>query len=98
MNEPRGFQLAGILVVVLSAFDSAFTHLWLASGVATEANPIMAAAWSTSPATFHVVKFFLVLFGAGVLHQLRRTPGAQNAMAFALAAYGAVVSWHLLNV
>lgn len=98
MTEPRGFHLAGALLVVLSAFDSAFTHLWLVSGVATEANPILAAAWSLSPVTFHVLKLCLVLFGFGILHQLRRTPGAQNAMAFATAAYGAVVAWHLLNV
>lgn len=98
MNEPRRFHLAAALLLVLSAFDSIFTHLWLVSGVATEANPILAAAWAASPFTFHALKLVLVVSGALILLALRRTPIAQTTMAIATAVYGAVVSYHLVNV
>ena len=68
------------------------------SGVATEANPLLAAAWSASPFTFHALKLALVVTGAVILLALRRTPVAQTTMALATAVYGAVVAYHLVNV
>ncbi len=85
-------------LLLLSTADSALTHLWLASGLATEANPLLAAAWEVHPATFHGVKAALVCGSAAILHSLHgKTPGARIVMGGAAAVYAAVVAFHLAH-
>ena len=94
----RTFVAAEILLVVLNVIDAAFTHLWLTSGAASEANPLLAMAWDSHPLTFHSVKAALVLGGAAILHQLRWIQAARTAMEALAVAYGAVVAWHLVHL
>lgn len=94
----QSFYIAEALLLLFSVVDSAFTHLWLSTGVATEANPLLAAAWSLSPMTFHGVKALLILASALILHRLRELPVAQTTMATAALTYSAVVSWHLVHL
>ena len=47
--------------------DTIFTAIWLKTGLAYEANPIMAYAYALSPATFIAVKFIVC---AGALYLL----------------------------
>lgn len=98
MNDARGFYLAEILLFVLSVADSAFTHLWLVQGLATEANPLLAAAWGVSPLTFHTLKAALVVGSAGILHMYRAVPAAQMALGFSTVAYASVVAWHVVHL
>jgi len=92
------FYIAEALLFLFSMADSAFTHLWLATGVATEANPLLAMAWAASPLTFHGLKAVLILVSALILHRLRELPAAQATMATATLTYSAVVSWHLVHL
>jgi hypothetical protein len=98
MSDVRGFYLAEILLFVLSAADSAFTHLWLVQGVATEANPLLAAAWGFSPLTFHTLKGALLLGSASILHHYRAVPAAQLVMGLSTMAYASVVAWHVVHL
>lgn len=98
MKDDRGFYLAEILLFVLSVADSAFTHLWLAQGLATEANPLLAAAWGFSPLTFHTLKAALVGGSAAILHHCRAVPAAQLVMGLSTIAYASVVAWHLVHL
>ena len=97
-GRAQSFYLAEALLLLLSIADSALTHRSLEAGVATEANPLLAAAWSVSPLTFHGVKALLVLSSASILHRLREVPAARVTLATATLLYGAVVSWHLVHV
>lgn len=94
----HSFYIAEALLFLFSFLDSAFTHLWLTTGVASEANPILAAAWAASPLTFHGTKLVLLLTSAFILHRLREVPAAQTTMATATLGYSAVVSWHLIHL
>ena len=96
--DGRAFQLAEVLLVVLNVVDAAFTHVWLANGMATEANPLLAAAWETHPVTFHGLKAGLLFSGMAILHHLRWIAAARTAMGTLAAAYGGVVAWHLANL
>ena len=97
-ERARAFLAAELTLLVLNVLDAAFTHAWLTSGVAVEANPLLAAAWETHPVTFHGLKVALVFGGAAILHYLQALPAARAAMGLATAAYGGVVAWHLANV
>lgn len=94
----QSFYISEALLLIFSFVDSAFTHLWLESGLATEANPLLAAAWSFSPMTFHGLKALLILMSALILHRLRDVPAARAVMATAALTYSAVVSWHLVHL
>ena len=98
MKDVRGFYLAEILLFVLSVADSVFTHLWLVQGLATEANPLLAAAWGVSPFTFHTLKALLVGGSAAILHHYRAVPAAQLVMGLSTIAYASVVAWHVVHL
>lgn len=98
MNDVRGFYLAEALLFVLSMADSAFTHFWLAQGLATEANPLLAAAWGFSPLTFHTLKAALVLGSAAILHHYRAVPAAKLVMGLSTVTYASVVAWHVVHL
>lgn len=97
-DNQRGFYVAELLLVLLSTADSAFTHFWLAQGVATEANPLLAAAWELSPLTFHTLKAALVVGSASILHHHRALPAAQRVLGLSTIAYASVVAWHLVHL
>lgn len=97
-GRTQAFYVAETLLLLLSVADSVFTHRWLQTGAATEANPLLAAAWGLSPLTFHALKAVLILASASILHRLREVPAARATLAAATLAYGAVVSWHLVHV
>lgn len=96
--DGRAFRLAELMLVLLNVVDAAFTHVWLSNGLATEANPLLAAAWETHPATFHGLKAGLLFSGMAILHHLRWIAAARTAMGTMAAAYGAVVAWHIANL
>lgn len=96
--DGRTFLLAEVLLVLLNVADAAFTHMWLANGLATEANPLLAAAWESHPVTFHGLKAGLLFSGMAILHHLRWIGAARNAMGTLAAAYGGVVAWHLAHL
>lgn len=85
-----------ILLVVLNLLDAAFTSLFLRAGLATEANPLMRAAWKASPMTFLTVKIALVSLGAIGLWLGRRHLVPTLALTFSLAIYACVVGYHFL--
>ncbi len=94
----RSFFFAERLVLYFNLLDAVFTALYLMAGVATEANPLLAAAWEIHPGLFVLVKTALVATGLVVLHRCRTASMAQFGIAGAVLTYGAVVAWHLAHV
>lgn len=94
----RGFFLAEKLVICFNVLDLLFTALYLTLGVATEANPLLAAAWELHPMAFVAAKSLLVGFGLAVLHVCRNRAAAQIGMGGALLVYAAVVGWHVIHL
>ena len=61
-------------------------------GVASEANPLMRAAYDVSPLSFMAVKLAVVNTGELVLAWQR---AARLAMRVAVVLYALIVTWHL---
>lgn len=98
LTDFRSFFFAERLVLYFNVLDAVFTALYLMAGVATEANPLLAAAWAIHPAVFVLAKTVLVGTGLVVLHRCRAASIAQFGIASAVVTYGAVVAWHLAHV
>lgn len=82
-------------IFVMSALDGLLTIYWVSSGLATEANPLMAALLNLHPVAFMVAK--LTLVAAGVLLLLRyRLKALSIVGSFALfLVYYYVIVYHL---
>lgn len=94
----RDFFLGEQVVVLFNVLDAAFTFFYLTAGLATEANPLLAAAWEAHPSLFLALKAILVGGGLFILHQCRHVPAARAAISAAIVTYGAVVMWHLVHL
>jgi hypothetical protein len=87
-------KMAGAAVAAMNAVDAACTSYFLESGMATEANPVMCAAYSVSPSFFAASKMMMACAGAAVLVRYGDRPAARYGMAAAMAAYAAVCCYH----
>lgn len=82
-------------IIVLNALDGILTIVWVESGIATEANPLMAILLSTSPVLFMCVKMLLVCLGIIVLWRLRAKVFALASIYLCFMAYSLVFFYHL---
>ena len=92
------FTFAERMLVVMNLFDAGLTAMHLHAGTATEANPLMAAAWALHPAAFLLSKMLLVFGALAILRMGKNLPLARAGLAGAILAYGAVMVWHLVNL
>ena len=88
-------SLLAILVVVLNIIDAVMTILYVRAGLASEANPLMAAALNHSALAFLVLKLSLVVLCVSFLWRLRHQRFAVWGLAFTSAAYSALLVYHL---
>ena len=84
-----------LATLVLNVLDAIFTVIWISSGLATEANPMMADVAHTDPGLFVTVKLLLVGLGSFLLWQQRKRPGAVIGIFIVFLAYYFVVLYHL---
>ena len=82
-------------LTVLNAIDAVMTLWAVRLGVATEANPIMAAALSVGEPVFFVAKMAVVGAGCAVLWAARRHRIAQIGAWLCVAVYLALAVVHI---
>ena len=87
------FLLGSIFVINL--IDATLTLRWISSGVAIEANPLMAALISYSPVLFWYVKVFVVSAAVIGLWINRKRSWVQFATSALAIIYGWVFLIHL---
>lgn len=92
------FHAAEAVFLAFNALDAIFTLLYVTVGVATESNPLLAAAIAISPVLFVVVKMTLAIAAVTILHALRQNSLAQRVMVFGALAYAGVIAWHLMHL
>ena len=87
-------------VLVLNLVDAVFTLIWVTSGHAVEANPLMAAALDKSPLYFMIAKLALVSGGVALLWRTRPRArfGAAAALTLSLGCYVVLLYQHLSQV
>lgn len=98
VGRPQHFRwLRGIVaaILVLNAIDAALTIVWVSSGEAREANPIMRGYFAHGAVPFAAVKLVLVSLGTFLLWRHRRRPLAVVGIFVALLTYYYVLLYHL---
>jgi len=93
--EPRGFERALSILLLLNLFDALFTLFWIEADIASEANPLMAQAFTLGPMGFIVVKLALVTLSVGLIWRLRARRGARVALVPVAVLYAYVVGGHV---
>lgn len=95
--ERGGFQLAfaGVAILVFNLLDGLFTLSFLQLALAEEANPIMRAAYESSPLSFMAFKLGAVHLGVWVLCLHEELKIARYALRFGATLYAGIVLYHL---
>jgi uncharacterized membrane protein len=105
-ENPRGLSvgttehfgwLQGIVkaVVVLNLLDALFTLVWVRSGLAREANPLIDQLVNEHAVGFVLVKLGLVGLGSWLLWHRRQRPAAVIAIVAAFLAYYLILLYHI---
>ena len=95
LTDPKAFERALGGVLVLNVLDALFTVGWVYSGVATEANPLMAGALGFGPGWFIASKVALVTLAVGLLWRRRDAAFARAALIPPALLYAFVMGGHL---
>ena len=98
LGTPEHFNwLQNIVKVILifNLIDALFTILWIYSGFANEANPLLAGLIKDYPAIFAAVKFALVGLGSFLLWRFRYRPLSIISIFLAFMTYYCLLLYHL---
>ena len=94
LTKPKSFERVLGLLLVLNIIDAVLTSAWVSEGVATEGNPVMAAAMQYGFGPFVLGKVALVGLGVGLLYRYREERFARLAVIPAALLYSFVVGSH----
>ena len=83
------------MVLVLNLLDAFFTLGWVHSGMASEANPLMAFALGQGTSIFVLSKVALVVLGVALLWRHREHRFARVALVPTALLYAGVAGTHL---
>jgi hypothetical protein len=86
------------LLFLFNLLDAFLSVLWINSGVAIEANPIMAAAMSHGMSFFVLVKISMVSMAIAILWHTRKNRLSRYASLAATLAMGLVVIYHVYGI
>ena len=84
-----------LAVVVLNLLDAVFTLWWVELGIATEANVLLCGILDSSAVAFMAVKLALVSLGVLLLWRERERRLAVIGLVVCMAAYNALLIYHL---
>lgn len=82
-------------LLVLNLLDAVFTIIWVSTGLAGEANPLLNDLIRIHPLLFVLVKLMLVSFGSLLLWHYRFKPLAVIAITIAFIIYYCILLYHI---
>lgn len=94
-TETGWLWFAVVAVVVLNMADATFTLWWVHTGIATEANALLADLVESNAVGFALAKSTLVSLGLLLLWRQRRRPLASFGIGLAFVAYNLLAVYHL---
>jgi hypothetical protein len=98
IGTPQHFVWLELIVkaiLVLNAVDAVLTLLWVHTGRATEANPLLAELVDSHPVLFVSVKLTLVALGSSLLWHFRRRRLAVIGIFAGFLIYYYLLLYHL---
>jgi hypothetical protein len=93
--SPKSFENGLRALLVLNLADALFTLAWVQSGLASEANPVMAGAIDLGPAIFILSKIGLVSLAVLLLWRNRTRLSARLALVPLAMLYAFVAGGHV---
>ena len=90
--------IAAAAILVMNLYDAMMTLLVVESGVATEANPIMAAPLALGPIAFMLAKLGMVSAGVLLLWKLRGSSFAAFGIYSLSGIYTALCIYHYKSI
>ena len=86
------------LLFLFNLLDAFLTVLWVQSGVAVEANPIMSAAMSYGMSFFVLIKISMVVCAIAILWHTRRHTLSRWASLLTSVLMGSLVVYHAIGI
>jgi len=86
------------IVIALNLIDAVLTIIWVHSGRATEANPLLAELVNNTPLLFVLVKMSLVVSASYLLWRHRRRASAVIGIFMVFGGYYALLLYHLQSM
>ena len=93
----RRHKAALKIIIVLNLLDACATIIWVESGLAYEANPLMRYLLDISPALFLFFKLLLVNLGISLLWIYRENTFARHVTIPVTAVYMGIGVYHLVH-
>ena len=100
IGSEKQFKLLHLMLkatIIMNMLDGIFTLYWVNSGMATEANPLLAEV-VYNPLVFLGIKWSLVGLGSLLLWKRHKTPLAVVGIGLMFTLYYAIVAYHLHSV
>lgn len=91
----RTIARSAALLLFFNLLDGLFTLTFLQMNVATEANPLMRAAYEGSPVWFMLSKLAMVNAGLWILATHSKFAAARIALHASAMLYAGIVAYHL---
>jgi hypothetical protein len=95
LTSLASFEIGLRALLVLNLLDATATYFWVHTGLASEANPLMAGAISLGPSAFLLSKVALVGLAVLLLWRNREEHGARMALVPLSLLYAFVAGGHI---
>ena len=86
------------LLFLFNLVDAFLTVIWVNSGIAVEANPLMAYAMTYGMTFFVLIKITTVVFAIAILWSTRKHLGSRIAAVGCSFAMGCLVLYHVAGI
>lgn len=87
-----------VAIFVLSILDAVFTLLWIKTGLAIEANPLLSGLIDKGSFSFVSTKIGLTAFGCGILYHVRNQGKiVSRVITFLAGLYFAILLYHMFG-
>lgn len=86
------------LLFLFNLIDAFLTVMWINSGIAVEANPLMAVAMTYGMSFFVLTKISAVLFAVGILWHTRKHMLSRWVSLASAGAMGSLVIYHAVGI
>ena len=92
------YSIALSFIFFLSILDAIFTLLWIDTGLAVEANPLLSGLVESGSFPFIATKVFLTLLGCGILFKIKdESLHARRAIVGLLFLYVMITLYHFFG-
>lgn len=95
-KQYKAYRMLAKALIILNVYDALFTSIWVLSGLATEANPLMSVLLEKNVCLFILTKLLLVNLGIWIVWQNLNNFLARLSICLSFAIYFIVCLFHTI--